>query len=190
MKKIPLWIIGVGLLVIIGMWSVSNYNGLITAKASLDNSWADVSVQLQRRFDILPNVIETVKGQADFEQETLIGVVDARNSWAKAQESGDISEQIAAANMSQSALSRLLVTVEAYPTLQANQGFTELRVELTGAENRIAVARRDFNQAATAYNIKVKRFPTMIFAGLFGFDAVPLFEAASGSETVPTVNFK
>jgi LemA protein len=190
MKKIPFWMIGVGLILIIGMWAVGNYNGLIAAKGTVDQSWADVTVQLQRRFDLLPNVIASVKGQANFEQETLTGIVEARNSWAKAQQSGDINEQVAAANMSQSALSRLLVTVEAYPTLQANQAFTELRVELSGAENRIAVARKDFNQAATTYNVRVKRFPAMIFAGLFGFDTVSLYEASAGSEIVPTVNFE
>ena len=182
--------ITVGVLVLFVLWTIGSYNSLVGHKGKVEQSWSNVSVQLQRRFELIPNLVNTVKGNANFEQETLTQVVEARNAWAKAQSGGDINEQIATANQTQSALARLLVTVEAYPTLQANQAFQMLQIELTGTENRIAVARKDYNEAATGYNVIIQKFPTLVFAKIFGFEKSTLFEAANGSETAPTVNFE
>lgn len=189
MRKFSPWFIVLGIAVLVGLWLIGSYNGLVSSKAGVDAKWADVEVQYQRRMDLIPNLVNTVKGAAGFEQETLRQVVEARSSWAQASQVGDRTQQIASAGSFDSALSRLLVTVEAYPELKATQAFRDLSVDLAGTENRIAVARRDFNQAVMEYNVKVMRFPGKLAASLFGFLPEKSFDAQPGAETAPTVDF-
>jgi len=186
-KKFP-WLYAVlGIVVLFAIWMFSGYNGLVVERENVDNEWRQVETQYQRRFDLIPNLVNTVKGAAGFEQDTLIAVTEARSQF---QNAGSRSEQVTAANQFDSALSRLLVTVEAYPQLQATQAFKDLMVETSGTENRIATARRDYNNAVASYNVKVKRFPTNILAGLFGYAAEPGFQATAGSDTAPVIDFE
>ena len=171
------------------------YNGLVEKDQNVENTWAKVQSAYQRRADLIPNLVNTVKGYADFEKSTLTDVVNAR---AKA-----TSVNIDAGNMNPealkqfqeaqggltSALSRLLVTVEKYPDLKANQNFLELQSQLEGTENRIKVARDEFNESVKSFNVKVKKFPTNLFAGIFGFKSRPFFEADAGAEKAPEVKF-
>lgn len=185
-KKFP-WLYAVlGVIVLFVIWMFSGYNGLVVERENVDNQWRQVETQYQRRFDLIPNLVSTVKGAANFEQSTLTAVTQARSQF---QNAGSRSEQVAAAGQFDSALSRLLVTVEAYPQLQATQAFKDLMVETSGTENRIAVARKDYNDAVASYNIRVKRFPTNILAGLFGYGVEPGFQATEGSETAPVIDF-
>jgi LemA protein len=162
---------------------------------TINGQWAEVQTQYQRRADLIPNLVNTVKGYADFEQETLTGVIEAR---AKATsiniDANDLSpDKIAQFQQAQDqlsgALSRLLVTVEKYPDLKANQNFLDLQAQLEGTENRIAVARRNFNQSVQAYNSDLRKFPNNLFAGWYGFETKGYFEAAAGAENAPTVQF-
>lgn len=184
-KFTPWNIIGILALIAI-VWGAVSYNGLITTKESINAQWAQVETQYQRRFDLVPNLVNTVKGAAEFEQETFTAVTQARTQW---QNAGSRSAQIEAAEGLDSAFSRLLVTFENYPQLQATQAFRDLMTQLEGTENRIAVARRDFNGAVQAYNLKVKRLPGNIIAMIFGFEEEPFFEAADGADEAPTVEF-
>jgi LemA protein len=182
---------GIIVLVVIGLillWFVSKYNGLVGAQESIDSVWAKVETQYQRRADLIPNLVSTVKGYADFEQETLTKVVEAR---AKATQTTIDPSNMTSAQLQNfqgaqgelsGALSRLLVTIEKYPDLKANQNFLELQAELAGTENRIGVARDNFNSEA-------KKFPTNLIAGLFNFEAKPYFEADAGSKNAPKVEF-
>jgi LemA protein len=189
MKKLsPVAIVIVGIVVIV-LWLVASYNGLVTGRAGVQNQWAQVETQYQRRVDLVPNLVSTVKGAANFEQETFVQVTEARSAFAQAKSVGDRGQVIAAANGFDSALSRLLVTVEAYPQLQATQAFRDLMTQLEGTENRIAVARKDYNDAVAAYNIRVLRFPGKLAALLFGFDPEKSFEAQEGSDVAPVVDF-
>lgn len=196
MKKalIPILIIAV-----IGIFmytkAVGVYNMFVQNEETINGQWAEVQTQYQRRADLIPNLVNTVKGYADFEQETLTGVIEAR---AKATsiniDANDLSpDKIAqfqeAQDQLSGALSRLLVTVEKYPDLKANQNFLELQAQLEGTENRIAVARRNFNQSVQAYNSDLRKFPNNLFAGWYGFETKGYFEAAAGSENAPTVQF-
>ena len=176
----------VGLVLLFFIWLASVYNGLIRAKETIDATWAQVETQYQRRFDLIPNLQATVKGAADFEQSTFTAVTEARNQF---QGASSPEETIAAVNSFESALSRLLVTVEAYPDLTATQSFRDLMVQLEGTENRIATARRDYNEAAKSYNIYVKVFPRSVLAGLFGFDPVAFFAIDRGVENAPAIQF-
>lgn len=187
MKRSPLLIglLVVGVLLIGWLWT--GYNSLVTARGAVEGDWAQVETQYQRRFDLVPNLVSTVRGAANFEQDTLTQVTAARTQW---QQADNRSEQIAAAEGFESALARLLVTVEAYPQLQATQAFRDLMTQLEGTENRIATARRDYNQTVQHFNVMVRRFPRNILAGLFGFDPEAFFDAAEGSETAPEVNFE
>ncbi len=189
MRKFSPWYILIAVVVVLGIWLITSYNGLVTAKANVENSWANVETQYQRRVDLVPNLVATVKGAADFEQETFREVTEARSAWAQAKTVGDRGQEIAAASSFDGALSRLLVTVEAYPQLQATQAFRDLMTQLEGTENRVTVARTDYNQAVTSYNVNVRRFPGNIAAGIFGFGVEKTFQAAPGSDTAPTVNF-
>lgn len=193
MKKSTIIIIAVAALV--AVWGISSYNGLVSMDEGVQNKWADVETQYQRRADLIPNLVNTVKGYAAHESETLQAVVDAR---AKATSvnidpSNMSAEQIANFQKAQdgvsSALSRLLVTVEKYPDLKANENFKELQVQLEGTENRISVARRDYNESARKYNSTLRSFPKNILAGMFGFEKKAYFEAQEGSEQAPTVQF-
>ncbi len=189
MRKFPRWLIVVGVLVVLGLWFIGRYNGLVTAKGAVQNSWAQVETQYQRRVDLVPNLVSTVKGAAKFEQDTFKEVTEARSAWAQAKTVGDRSQTIQAAQGFDSALSRLLVTVEAYPALQATQAFRDLMTQLEGTENRVAVARKDYNDSVFAYNVRTRTFPGVIVAKLFGFSAEKSFEAVKGAETAPTVDF-
>ncbi|MFN5762075.1 MAG: LemA family protein, partial [Sphingobacteriales bacterium] len=174
----------------------SGYNKLVTQDQNVKGKWGNVQSEYQRRLELIPNLVNTVKGAANFEQQTLIKVVEAR---AKATQttinSGDLTpENIAKFQQAQGqlsgALSRLLVTVEQYPELKANTNFTALQTQLEGTENRIKVARNDFNTAVQEYNTTVKVFPNNIFAGIFGFQEKGYFAAEAGADKAPTVDFK
>ncbi|MDD4318948.1 MAG: LemA family protein [Candidatus Peribacteraceae bacterium] len=181
-------LIGVGIVVVaILAWAWSGYNGLIGAREGVDASWAQVQTTYQRRFDLVPNLVSTVRGAAAFEQQTFTAITQARSAWQGAQTR---EQQISAAQGLDGALARLLVTVENYPQLQATQAFRDLMTQLEGTENRISTARRDYNETVRGYNIRVKRFPTNVLAGTFGFEPAELFESAQGAETAPAVNFE
>ena len=193
MKKSTIIIIVVAVIAVI--WGISGYNGLVSMDEGVQTKWAAVETQYQRRADLIPNLVNTVKGYAAHESETLQAVVEAR---AKATSmnidpSNMSAEQIANFQKAQdgvsSALSRLLVTVEKYPDLKANENFKELQVQLEGTENRISVARRDYNESARKYNTTLRSFPKNILAGMFGFEKKAYFEAQEGSEQAPTVQF-
>jgi len=186
--KLRAWHIIVGLVVILVIWLISGYNSLVGLDEQVDGQWAQVETQYQRRVDLIPNLVATVEGVADFERETYIAVTEARTKWLNSQ-GQPRSDRIAAAGGFDSALARLLVTVENYPQLKANESFLTLQAQLEGTENRVAVARKDFNESVRALNVRVRRFPTNIVAGLFGFDKEAFFEAAEGSDVVPTVDF-
>ena len=172
--------------IIIGMVAGS-YNGLVEQRESVDNAQAQISTQLQRRADLIPNFVATVKGYSDYEQETYTAVTEARSAVAGAKTAG---EQTKAAEQLDSAISVWVNAVtEAYPELKANENYKALQVELEGTENRIATARKDYNDAAKSYNSSVRRFPKNIIAGMFGFEKVEYFEAQAGSESVPQVSF-
>lgn len=176
------------IIVVMLIWVAGTYNGLIGQKETLDNTWRQVETQYQRRFDLVPNLVQTVKGAANFEQSTLTAVTNARTQWMNA--GGNRDAEVAAAQNFDSALSRLLVTVEAYPQLQATQAFRDLMTQLEGTENRIATARKDYNDAVATYNIRVRTFPANVIAGMFGFGPEKGFEAAAGSDVAPSVNFQ
>lgn len=175
-----------GVLLLAGLYAWSGYNGLVTASAAVEGSWAQVETQYQRRFDLVPNLVRTVQGAAAFEQSTIAAVTQARSGW---QAGGSRAQQIGAAQSFDSALSRLLVTVEAYPDLKATQAYKDLMVQLEGTENRIATARKDYNDSVMSYNVLVRRFPKNILASLFGFEAESFFDSTPGSENAPTVDF-
>ena len=192
MKK---WIILIIIAVAVGLGLMSSYNGLVKAETEIDSVWANVESSYQRRTDLIPNLVNTVKGQANFEQQTLTNVIEARAkaTQTKIDPSNLTEEQLNEFQQNQnqvgSALSRLLVTVEQYPQLKANEGFMNLQAQLEGTENRINVARNKFNEAARIYNEKVRQFPTKLAAMIFGFKAKPYFKSAAGAENAPTVNF-
>ena len=172
--------------IIIGIIAGS-YNGLVNQQEEVENKHSVISVQLQRRADLIPNFVNTVKGYSDYEQKTYTAVTEARNAVAGAKTAG---EQTKASEQLDSAISVWVNAVtEAYPELKANENYKALQDELAGSENRIAVARKDYNDAAKAYNSSVRRFPKNIIAGMFGFEKVEYFEAQAGSESVPQVSF-
>lgn len=184
-------------LVIFGMiaWGTRVYNGMVTMQENVTSQWGNVETQYQRRADLIPNFVNTVKGAANFEQETLTRVIEARANATKVTLD---PTKMTAENMQQfqqaqgelsSALSRLMVVVEKYPELKATQNFRDLQVELEGTENRISVERRKFNDVARLFNTYIKRFPQNFIAGMFGFTAKPYFEATEGAEKAPTVQF-
>lgn len=184
-----------GIIVIFGFWGCSGYNGLVKQDENVKNAWNDVQSQYQRRSDLIPNLVNTVKGAANFEQETLTRVVEARSKATSINVDPNnlTPEKIAQFQQAQGeltgALSRLLAVVENYPELKATQNFQDLQRQLEGTENRITVARNDFNAAVNVYNTKVRSFPMNFFAGMFGFSPKEGFKADPGSEKAPTVNF-
>ena len=192
MKK---WIILIIIAVAAGLGLMSSYNGLVKAETEIDSVWANVESSYQRRADLIPNLVNTVKGQANFEQQTLTNVIEARAkaTQTKIDPSNLTEEQLNEFQQNQnqvgSALSRLLVTVEQYPQLKANEGFMNLQAQLEGTENRINVARNKFNEAAREYNQKIRTFPTKVVAMIFGFKEKPYFKSVAGAENAPTVNF-
>ncbi len=186
-------VIGIGLILV--LWGSSRYNSLVTKEEGVTAAWSQVENVYQRRADLIPNLVNTVKGYADFEQKTLTAVIEARS---KATSTTIDPTNLTEANIQQfqqaqqglsSALSRLMVVVERYPDLKANQNFMDLQAQLEGTENRIATERRTFNQVAQDYNTQIRRFPSNIFAGLFGFDKKAYFQAETGAEKAPEVQF-
>lgn len=174
-------------LIVIGVgWGVGSYNSLVSLRENVTTQSANIDTQLQRRTDLIPNLVNTVKGYAAHETEIMTAVSDARARLAGAEGMAEKAEADQALN---SALSRLLMVVENYPDLKADAQYTSLMDELAGTENRIAVARSDYNAVVRDYNKKIKTFPTVILANLFGFEEAEYFEAAEGSETPPTVDF-
>lgn len=188
-------IIIIVLLAVLALWGVGQYNGLVKQQESVNTGWSNVENQYQRRVDLIPNLVETVKGYAAHERETFEAVVEARSKATsiKVDPENLTPEQLKEFQDAQgavgSALGRLIAIAENYPDLKANENFKELQAQLEGTENRIAVARRDFNEVAKGYNTKLRSFPTNIIAGLFNFDARPYFEAAEGSDKAPQVKF-
>lgn len=180
--------LGIVLAVIIIVVSViaGGYNSLVSLEASVEAKQSSVSTQLQRRSDLIPNLVSTVKGYAAHEEEVYTAIADARSKLAGAT---DVDEMAEANSELSSALTRLLAISENYPELEKSENFTALQDELAGTENRITVARNDYNEAAKEYNVAIRKFPKNILAGLFGFDKADYFEADAGSEDVPEVNF-
>lgn len=162
------------------------YNSLVQLDEGVKSAWAQVENQLQRRYDLIPNYVETVKGYAEHEREVFLKVTEAR---AKVGGAENIEEKIGANNELSSALSRLLLVVENYPDLKANQNFMKLQDELAGTENRIAVERRRYNEAVKTYNVKIRSFPTNIMAGMFGFGKAEFFNVSSEAREAPKVKF-
>lgn len=188
-------IIGIAAIVILAIWGISSYNSLVAQQEAVEQAWAQVENQYQRRADLIPNLVATVQGAAEFEKSTLTQVIEARSKATSIQLS---AEDLTAENLQRfqqaqralsGALSRLMVTVERYPKLQANQNFLALQDQLEGTANRITTARMRFNRAAQDYNTAVQKFPTNIFAGLFGFEEKAYFEAEAGAAEAPEVEF-
>lgn len=189
-------VILVGLLGIAGCGAVNSYNSLVEVDEQVNTSWSNLQAQYQRRADLIPNLVETVQGAADFEQETLQAVTEARAKATSIQvspEDLDNPQKLQQFQQAQSALGkslgRLLAVSENYPQLQATQAFSDLQAQLEGTENRITVARRDYNEAVRRYNTKVRSFPTVVFAGMMGFDQRTAFEAETGADQAPDVSF-
>ena len=196
MKKSTITILAiVGVLAVLVIWGVSAYNNMVTMDENVSTKWANVETQYQRRSDLIPNLVNTVKGYATHEQSTLEGVVEARSKATQVTVDPNnlTPEAIAKYQKAQgeigSALGRLLAITENYPDLKANQNFLELQAQLEGTENRINVARKDFNEAAQGYNTAIRRFPKSIFAAMFGFEKRPYFEAQEGADVAPKVEF-
>lgn len=171
------------------------YNNMVTYSENINGMWSQVTTDYQRRMDLIPNLVNTVKGYADFEQETLTAVVEARAKATSVNVSADnlnpaMFEQFQAAQQGiSSSLSRLLVTIEKYPELKANQGFLDLQAQLEGTENRIANSRRKFNESTQLFNTYIKKFPKNIYASIFGFETKAYFQATEGAEKAPEVKF-
>lgn len=183
------------IIVFLGGCSVGSYNKMVNKEEGVSNAWANVETQYQRRSDLIPNLVNTVKGYAQHEQETLEGVVAARSKATQVTlDSNDLTPeklqqyQEAQGEVSR-ALGRLLAISENYPDLKANQNFQELQAQLEGTENRISTERRKFNEVSKDYNTYIRRFPNNIFAGIFGFEKKAYFEAAEGTEKAPEVKF-
>jgi len=172
------------------------YNSMVEKDEAITEQWAQVETQYQRRADLIPNLVNTVKGYADFEQETITGVIEARAKATSVQiDASNLTEEnMAAFQKAQgqvtSSLSKLLVSVERYPELKANQNFLDLQAQLEGTENRIAVARRRFNEVVKDYNTYIRKFPRNMYAGMFDFEKRTYFEAEEGNEKAPTVTFE
>ena len=193
MKKGTLALIAIVAIVVI--WAISGYNGLVTLDENVSNAWSNVETQYQRRADLIPNLVSTVKGYATHEKETLEGVVEARSKATSIKLDADnlTPEKLAAFQKAQgdvtTALGKLLAITENYPDLKANENFKELQAQLEGTENRITVERQKFNESAKEYNTQIRHFPANIIAGMFGFDRKPYFEAKEGADEAPKVEF-
>ena len=194
MNKKTLFII-LGIVAVVVVWAVGGYNGLVTSQEKVNEAWANVETVYQRRADLIPNLVSTVKGYAAHEQETLQSVTEAR---AKAtamtiDPSTATPEELASWQRAQqevsSALGRLLAISESYPDLKANQNFLELQQQLEGTENRISTERRKYNEVVRGYNASIRRFPKNILATMFGFEKMTMFEAQEGAEVAPEVVF-
>ncbi len=185
---ISLAIIGAVVVIILAL-VVSAYNSLISANENVNQAWADVQTQYQRRADLIPNLIEVTKGAKDFELAAIDKVTTARATYLGAEQTGTVQEQIEAAKGMDRALNDFLLVFENYPDLKATESFRDLSAALEGSENRVAVARTRYNEVVAIYNKAIKRFPGVIFASMFGFSERPYFEATPGVEIVPVVDF-
>lgn len=194
MKKKGLWIT-LGVVVVVVIWCVSAYNGLVSKETTVDEAWANVETVYQRRSDLIPNLVNTVKGYAAHEAQTLQAVTSARAnatsitidpSTATPEE---MEKWMAAQDEVGKALGRLIAISESYPELKANENFRDLQVQLEGTENRISTERRKYNEVVKEYNVSVRRFPTNLVASIFGFDRKAMFEAQEGAEVAPVVQF-
>ena len=197
-KWIGLGCLGVLVLfvVVVGLSLVGSYNGLVGKDQAVQTAWAQVQNVYQRRADLVPNLVATVQGAANFEKSTLTEVTEARAKVGQVTlPAGGVPNQAQLSQFQQAqgglggALSRLLVVAERYPELKATQNFRDLQAQLEGTENRITVARQDFNAAAQVYNTSIRTFPAVLYAGLFGFHDRPYFAAQAGADTAPKVNF-
>lgn len=191
-----IWIIVlIVLIVLVGFSAYRGYNGMVTKNEGVKTAWANVETQYQRRADLIPNLVNTVKGYADFERSTLEAVINARAKASQTTISADnltpeaLQQFQEAQNGLGGALGRLLVVIERYPDLKANQNFMDLQAQLEGTENRINVARQKFNDTARDYNVFIRVFPRNIWAGLFNFEQKPYFESAEGANKAPEVKF-
>lgn len=189
------WIVVIAIVAVAAIWLATGYNSLVKEEEGVKTAWSQVENQYQRRSDLIPNLVNTVKGYASHESQTLEGVVAAR---ARATQTTVDAENLTPETLARyqaaqgeltTALGRLLMIQESYPDLKANRNFSVLQAQLEGTENRIATERRNFNNTAKAYNTRVRRFPTNLLAGMFGFRQYPYFEAAEGSDKAPVVEF-
>ena len=189
------WIIAGAVVLVLVLWGIGSYNGLVGMDEEVNGKWANVETQYQRRGDLVPNLVATVKGYAQHEQSTLEAVMKARSqaTQIKVDPANCTPQQLAAYQKAQgdvtSALGKLLAITENYPQLKANENFLELQSQLEGTENRINVARKDFNDAAQEYNKAIRRFPRSVIAGMCGFDKRTYFEAEAGADKAPKVEF-
>ena len=179
-------LIVLAIILVIAIPIVGSYNNLVNLEQTVNKAESNIDTQLQRRSDLIPNLVNTVKGYASQEKDIFTDIANARSKLAGAT---SVTEQADADSQLSNALSRLLVVVERYPDLKSNQNFRDLSVQLEGTENRIAVARQDYNTAVTNYNAKRRRFPTTIISSLFGFQEKPLYKASAGATDVPSVDF-
>lgn len=179
-------IIGVIVLALIA-FGIGNYNGLVEKEEAVETAESNIDTALQRRLDLIPNLVNTVKGYASHEEQIINDITTARENLLKA---NTTDEKMTANNELDKALNALMVVVENYPDLKANTNFINLQDELAGTENRIATARRDYNEVVKTYNTSIKKFPGSIVAGMFGFEKKPYFEASKDADTVPEVNFE
>ncbi len=186
-KSSIILIVVVVVIVAIAGLLISGYNGMVSKKEAVDSSLANLNVMLQRRADLIPNLVSTVKGYTSHEDEVIDKITDAR---AKLVGASNLEEKSEANNELTSSLNALMVVVENYPDLKSSANFTQLSDELAGTENRIAVARKDYNDAVRTLNMSIKRFPNNLLAGMFGFNEAEYFEADEGSQEVPSVNFE
>lgn len=190
-----LTVLVLGALVVLALWAIPKYNGLVKSQESVETAWGNVESSYQRRADLIPNLVETVKGYAKHEQETFEKVTEARSNATsiKIDPSNLTPEELQKYQAAQgdvtNALSRLIAISENYPDLKANENFKDLQTQLEGTENRINKARNDFNEVAKEYNTKRRTFPTNIIAGLFGFGDKPYFQAQEGADKAPKVDF-
>lgn len=195
MKKSKSALILILVVALVALWGVKAYNNMVSQEEGVSTAWANVESQYQRRADLIPNLVNTVKGYAAHESETLQAVVNARTKATSINIDAEnmTAEQLQEFQKAQSevggALGRLIAVAENYPDLKANQNFLELQAQLEGTENRIAVERKNFNKAAKKYNTYIRKFPQSLLSGMFGFDKKPYFEAEEGSQKAPTVQF-
>ena len=187
MKALPIVAGVVGLVLFLGLFLIGGYNSVVTMDEGVDQAWAQVENQLQRRYDLIPNLVETVKGVAAQEKEVFVGVAEARNMYGKAD---SVNEKVAASSMLERALGRLIAVREAYPELKSNEAFLKLQDQLEGTENRLTVERGRYNEAAGELNAYVRRFPGSIYAGLAGVEKKEYFELTSEeAREAPAVDF-
>lgn len=194
MKNKTLWIF-LGIVAVVLVWGIGAYNGLVNKEEAVSEAWANVETVYQRRTDLIPNLVSTVKGYATHESETLEAVTAARakstsiNVDPATATPEQMNEWFESQDAVGSALGRLIAISESYPELKANQNFLELQKQLEGTENRISTERRKYNEKVKAFNVSIRRFPTSLIAGMFGFEKMAMFEAQEGSDVAPVVEF-